>query len=278
MELTRNIVEQLRVEGKTLPYDKIQLIISTFVLRLFKRGMYRPYKIPEQLTVHRARSMGNKKRFASVVDLGPTLPEGTTRYRRCHQPNRPMCYYSLYPDTALAEIKAKVGKRYTISTFAMPKGSSVIPIGELDFFRRTGRTYIGNDTPGSLKFYQEAMAKEDWPQCALFDAFIADEFIKRATSHGAYNVTSAFSTALLKSRPRGSAPVDAIIYPSVAFREGMNFAALPEMHKAKMSLVKDQTKIIKITDVLGYGIFDWKPIDTLKSVDTDGRLNWESAR
>lgn len=279
MESIRHLVRELRGKGKSqIPYDNIRLAISMVVSNLLRRGMYRSYLLPEQLTIHRVRPLKNKKPYSSVMDLGPTPPGETTRYGRCHQPNRPMCYYSLYEDTALAEVKAKLGKRYVISTFMLPKGSSVIPIGELDYFRRTGRTYIGHETPGTSNFYQNTLETDNWLECALFDAFIADEFIKRATTQVAYKVTSAFSSVLLHSRPRESAPIDALIYPSVAFREGMNFAALPEVHKVKMSLVENQTSIIKITDVLNYGIFDWKTVDALKSVDIGGRLNWESVQ
>jgi hypothetical protein len=57
----------------------------------------------------------------------------------------------------------------------------------------------------------------------------------------------------------------------------MNFAILPEPYKSKMKLVEAETKIIKITDVLGYGIFDYRPLASLKSVSSDGRLKWEAS-
>lgn len=56
----------------------------------------------------------------------------------------------------------------------------------------------------------------------------------------------------------------------------MNFAVLPEVYKSKMKLVKGKTKIIEITDVLGYGIFCHRLLATLKSISPEGSLNWES--
>jgi hypothetical protein len=104
---------------------------------------------------------------------------------------------------------------------------------------------------------------------------LADEFIKQATTQTDYKITSALSDVLLNGDLNPCTPIDALIYPSVAFREGMNFAVLPESYKSKMKLVEEETKIIRITDVLGYGIFDYRSLASLKSVSTEGRLEWE---
>ena len=68
--------------------------------------------------------------------------------------------------------------------------------------------------------------------------------------------------------------IDGIVYPSVAFREGTNFA-VREVFKSKMEPVPAKTKIVEITDVFGYGIFVWKVLASLKSVNPDGSLGWE---
>ena len=44
-----------------------------------------------------------------------------------------------------------------------------------------------------------------------------------------------------------------------------------------MQLVIAETKNIEITEVLGYGIFDYQVLATLKSVSSEGRLDWESS-
>lgn len=268
-----NIIEQLRGGAKSrLPYDQIRAFMSEWA----KRGVYQTYSIPAELSVHRARRLENKKWFELADDLGPPTPEKTITYGRCHQPNHPVCYCSLYEDTALAEVNAELGEHYVISTFTMPKRIVLIPVGELDYFRRTGRTYIGHETPQSAKPYEEALGEEDWAVAALIDAFLADEFIKPATTQTDYKITSALSDVLLNGDLNPRTPIDAIVYPSVAFREGMNFAILPEPYKSKMKLVEAETKIIEITDVLGYGIFVYRPLALLKSVSSEGRLKWEA--
>jgi len=268
------LIEQLRGGAKSrLPYDQIRAFMSAWA----KRGVYQTYSIPAELSVHRARRLEDKKWFELADDLGPPTPEKANTYGRCHQPKHPLCYCSLYEDTALAEVNAELGEHYVISTFTMPKGIVLIPVGELDYVRRTGRTYIGHETPQSAKPYEEALGEEDWVVAALIDAFLADEFIKPATTPTDYKVTSAFSDVLLNGDLNPRTPIDAIVYPSVAFREGMNFAVLPESYKSKMKLVEAETKIIEITAVLGYGIFSYVQRAALKSVSPEGHLNWESS-
>ncbi|HBH79782.1 MAG TPA: hypothetical protein DDY39_08145 [Nitrospira sp.] len=272
-----HLVQQLRGGAKgRLPYDNIRLCISVIVSALTKRRIYGTYSFHDDLLVHRARQISNKKWFMSANELGPPLPEQTKIYGRCHQPSRPLYYCSLYEDTALSEVNAELHEQYVISTFTLSKGSILVPIGELDYFRRTGQTYMGSQTPYSADPYKEALAKEDGVECALFDAFMADEFIRPATTQVDYKVTSAFADVLLYSDWSLQSPIDAIVYPSVAFREGLNFAIRPQAYRAKLKLVEAKTKIIEISDVLGYGIFEYQTLATLKSVNPDGYLNWET--
>ena len=270
-----NIIDQLRGGAKSrLPYDQIRAVMSALAKR---GGVYQTYSIPVELPICRARRLEDKKWFTSKDDLGPPPPKKTVAHGRCHQPKHPLCYCSLYEDAALAEVNAELGEHYVISTFTMPKGIVLIPVGELDYFRRTGRTYIGHSNPQSAKPYEEALDKEDWSVRALIDAFLADEFIKPATTQTDYKITSAFSDVLLNGDLNPHTPIEAIVYPSVAFREGINFAVLSEVHKSKMQLVIAETKNIEITEVLGYGIFDYQVLATLKSVSSEGRLDWESS-
>lgn len=241
-----------------------------------KFGIYQVYSnLPENLEVCRARFLKNNEPPKSVDDLGPPKSEDTPRYGRCSQPNSPVCYCSLYEDTALAEINAELGKQYVISTFSLPQNMVLIPIGEFDYYRRTGETYIGSAIPESKKPYKEALEGNDWSVVALVDAFLSDEFIMRATTNADYKITSAFSDVLLNGDMKPSNPIDGIIYPSVAFRHGLNFAIQPEAYRSKMILVEAETHIVEITEVLGYGIFEWQKVATIKSVNPEGLIVWE---
>ena len=179
-------------------------------------------------------------------------------------------------DTALAEIRAEAGQQYAIATFMMPGRSLVLPVGELDYFRRTGRTYLGEAVEQSANIYRELLAREDWAVIALFDAFLADEFIRPAETQTDYKVTSAMAEVLFHGGLKFSEPIDAIMYPSVVFREGTNFAIRSDSFWSKIKLVESETKIIEVTDVFGYGIYNCRDLMRLKSVSSDGSLDWDA--
>lgn len=268
------IIEQLRGGAKSrLPYDSIRLMVSILMSATAKHGVYTPYSIPE-LPIHRVRRLENKGEwFRSIADLGSTPSDKTPAYGRCHQPRRPVGYWSLYEDVALAEVRAELNEQYVISTFKMPKGSLFVPIGDFDYYRRVGRTYLGEALEQSGKRYEQILAREDQAIFSLFDAFLADEFIKPAMTQTDYKITSAIADVLFNC-DLGLGRIDGIVYPSVAFREGINFA-VSESFKSKMEPVPPKTKIVEITDVFGYGIFASKVLANLKFINPDGSLGWE---
>ena len=272
------IIEQLRGGAKIrLPFDRIRLMMGLLMKASARNGVYESTAIPAPLLIHRARRLEKKgKWFKSINDLGPTPSNKTSAYGRCHYPSRPpVGYWSLYEHTALSEVRAELKEHYVISTFKMPKGSLLIPIGDLDSYRRVGQTRLGHAFKKSSNRYKDILTRRDWAIIAMFDAFLADEFIKPAMTETDYKITSAIADVLLYTDLKNVGRVDGIVYPSVAFREGINFAVRNEVFKSKMVPVIAKTKIVEITDVFGYGIFAWRVLATLKSVNPDGRLGWE---
>ncbi len=269
------IIEQLRGGAKSrLPYDQIRLMMLVLMSASARHGVYTPYSIQTELPLHRARWLENKGEwFKSIEDLGPIPSDKTLAYGRCHQPRRPVGYWSLYEDTALSEVRAELKEHYVISTFIMPKDSRVVPIGDFDHFQRIGRTRLGDAFEQSGNCYKKILAREDWAIFALFDAFLADEFIKPAMTQSDYKITSAIADILFNC-DLGLGKIDAIVYPSVAFREGTNFAVRGEFFKSKMKPFPAQTKVVEVTNVFGYGILDSHVLVTLQAVNPDGSLDW----
>lgn len=271
------IIEQLRGGAKDrLSFDRMRIILGTLVSRSHQLNVYQSYSIPEDHSIVRARHLEKEGEwFQSIADLGPLQPEKTLKYGRCHRPGRSVAYCSLHEGVALTEIRAELGQHYVISTFSMPTGSIVLPVGELDYFRRTGETYLGEALEHSKENYKKILARDDWALIALFDAFLADEFIMPAETQVDYKVTSAMADVLFHGGLPFPEPIDAIIYPSVAFRAGTNFAVKSSSFRfAKVRLVKSETKIIEVTKAFGYGIYDYKVLTRLKAVRGDGRLEW----
>ena len=119
------------------------------------------------------------------------------------------------------------------------------------------------------------LEKENGVIGVLIDAFFAGEFSKPATTWTDYKITSALSGVLLNGDLSPRNLINAMIYPSVRFREGRNFAILPEFHKTKMQLDVQNTKVFRVTDVIGYGIFGFKAEAQLMPFDAEGKLKWQ---
>ncbi len=271
-----NVIEQLRGGvAARWDYTMIRPYLLALVNRCATEEIYQAYSIPTGLTIQRARKLENKIWPTVVNELGHPPPEKTLTYGRCHQPGNPLLYCSLYGETALAEVRAEMGEQYVISTFSVPEGFRIIHIGDIDYYRRTFQPSIGSAEPESSKRYEALLDREnDWVIPALIDAFLADEFIKPATTQTDYKITSAFADILFNLLHQ-SEKIDAVMYPSVAFREGSNFAVRSDAYKSKLRLVEAETEIIEITENIGYGIYGLNHLAKLNPVASGSTLNWQ---
>jgi RES domain len=271
-----NVIEQLRGRVKQRwTFD----LVKQYVWALYKKyGLNQTYKLPTTLPVVRARKLDFCERefwpkFKS--DLGARKSEDIKDYGRCHSPGISVGYCALYEDIALTEARAELDDCYVITFFEPVKNFLVAPVGELDFFRRTGETYLGSAIPSSSVCYAQALDKENGDLRAMVDAFFADEFMRPANNDSDYRLTAAYAHVLMSdTTPIAGAKIDAIFYPSVAFHAGYNFAFRQSFMQEKMMPITQKTKIVKISDVLGYGIFQSETLATLKKCDAEGLLEW----
>jgi hypothetical protein len=269
-----SVIEQLRGGAKQRWTTEI---IRTYAQALtrFGEGVYRSYQIPKGMTVCRVRALNpDEPWFSSAAELGSPDEFWTKESGRCHAPGAPVCYCSLYEDTALAEVDAQTGRRYAVATFELLDDLIVLPVGEFDFYRRTGQTYLGSAIPGITQHFKDIReSRRDARLLEIVDAFLAEEFLMRASTESDYRLTATFSEILFGLL--FNTPVDAIFYPSVAFRAGYNFAISREAEKRKLRLVERETRLVKVNQALGYGIFDTKDVALLRAVSGEGQLDWE---
>lgn len=127
---------------------------------LIKRAApaYRVHSSPRVLTVHRSRPLQQAEDWHvfTLRDLGPPPPEKVTEYARCNCPGQSLLYCSLEENIALAEMQAARGQTHLITTYLLDKKISLLPIGEQDFFRRTGGlTYLGDGDSSIARQYEE---------------------------------------------------------------------------------------------------------------------------
>ena len=277
-----SFVEQLRGgANRRFPFNQLESIVQALIHN-YGTEVYKTYAIPEtsKLTLHRVRRLEENEPVMFADKLGSRTADNTNNYGRCHVPKKPLCYCSLYEDIALAEVNAETGQRYAIATYEITQDLIVLPIGELDYFRRTGITYLGSDIPppdNPKDHYDKIINDRDKEKAKLrqfVDAFFADEFISPASNTTHYKLTAALAKVLFEHRYEKGNP-DAIFYPSVAFRAGYNFAIRPDAEKSKMKLLKEHTRIVRVKENLGYGIYEIEDEYILKSIGNDGQLEWE---
>ncbi len=278
-----NIIEQLRGGVKARwKYQQVRNFVNALIKPQINR-VYQTYSIsalstqvasePVAFSVFRARRLDQRdKWFENVDDLGSR--KTVDKSGRCHQPGAPVFYGSLFSETALSEIEVELGEQIVISEFQLQQGQEIIvmPVGELDYFWRTKRTYLGEEIEGSSKPFEDVLDTINSNVVPLLiDAFLAAEFIAPARCQADYKITSAFSDIIFNEFGINH-EIDAIVYPSVAFRGGVNFAVRPESERKKMKLIDAQ--VVEITEALGYGIFGFKKMGKLKSI-ANGQLEWQ---
>ena len=265
------VIERLRGGAAArLGYDDVRALLVELIRHA--TPAYFIHTAPRVLRVHRSRPLEQGEDWNKFTkrDLGPPPPEKVKCYARCNRPGQSRLYCSLEENIALAEMQAARDEVHLLTTYLLDRKINLLPIGELDFFRRTGGlTYLGDN---AWKFTRQYQNMKDTPDIAFIDAFFADEFMRPASTDAVYFLTSALADILLLESEAGPAP-DALFYPSVVFRGGVNFAITPEACETRVNLIPEETKIVRISEVLGYGLYRYETIARLESCDDKG-LVW----
>jgi hypothetical protein len=263
------IVEGLRGGGKyRYPWGLIRDHVEKLALRCQAYSIYQ-FQVDK---VWRARKQNAENCFASIDELGP--PEKVDQYGRCHTPASPVFYCAGRSDVALAELDAELEQHYALSCFEIEDPLVAIAIGEFDYFWRTGECYFRRLMSRDIEDYKKLNEREDAHVLRAIDAFFADEFLKPACAARDYRLTSAIADVLFNWKCQHE--IDALVYPSVAFREGLNFAITPRAFKEKLKLLKNETHVRKINDVCGFGIYGSYERFRLTSVSAAGSLSWQN--
>jgi hypothetical protein len=271
-----SLLEQLKGEVKNSgSYMKVRSMVATIVE---KYGVHQSYELGSSLTWHRARIVDETLEglwYQDKYDLGARSEDSVSDYGRCHSPKASVAYLALSEDIALSEVAAKSGSYVAIATYTPIENFIVVPIGELDHYRRTGSTYLGMANRHSSQPYVDA-EKEDsdrWLMLSLADAFLADVFSTSLSDKSQYLVTAALADYLFNSA-NWQRSIDGIIYPSVAYRSGLNLAIPSRILDKQFSLSLLETKIIYLKSHFDYGIYEKQTVAKLKSVSIDGKLEW----
>jgi len=217
--------------------------------------------------------------FTNLSDLGPPPSECVSTYGRCHVPRSPLFYASFDESTVLAELAPERDSLvYLIN--CVPNDGALFKtrlIGEIDYIRRFRRSSVLSHhhvtTKEILEWIDSANDEQDYVRL-LTDAFFAEMFSRNAVTQNDYRASSALCSLMLELKGTDE-PSDgeALYYPSVAHRGGMNIALTPKCFHEKARVVS--CKVIKVDACFGFGLYKTHVVAN-GEMDSDGGIQWRT--
>lgn len=233
-------------------------------------------------TVYRGRETNNAQFFSNVRDLSYRQAEHIKDYGRCHNPitsTKSIFYCANNVLTVLSEISPDIGE-YVHVVEAKQKAAETVwltMIGGLDYYRRYGHPNpLFDDEKKEVKNAYQDFEKNFKPDSdadlkqIVVDAFLSEVFISPAHRQRDYKITSAMADMIFSNKDHAH---DALAYPSVAHRGGMNFAILADRFADKMTITK--CEVLEITGYLGFGMYLCRSCGKSNAIANDGEIDWE---
>jgi len=225
-------------------FGTLSPFVTSVVIHFEVFEMIRTRATPQGTDVENIRQMGYPP--ASKVGL-----------QRCNFPEQQILYASSTLDTSLLEIQFTNERPCAIVTqFRLKKGKnlSLLPIGELDYYRRHRKTrFNATDLDFQINNLVKPLGQYDRMVFDFVDAYLAD-FMSRVphaeTERNLYEVTARIANAFLQQND-----IDGLIYPSVKRQGGFNYAIKPEVFDSKFEPIE----FVLTTRVqeYGYGLFEY---------------------
>lgn len=212
----------------------------------------------------RARILEDDKKFDSIHKLSYPKQENCKTFGRCNRPNQPVLYAGVGTELLFSEINAHIGDYVGIVHMQPSETLYCVRLGALNLWKRTQGICLLDE-----EIKKQIAAIHNDPKnivAFLFDAFISDYFT-RIGSQSIYKITSAYSAAILNSHPK----IAGIIYDSVNHTAGACLSFKPNHFNT--TLKPKDVQIVKVTNYLGYGIYDFEEIAYANQFDVD-KILW----
>ncbi len=212
----------------------------------------------------RARLLPSEQRFETIDSLWHPDPAACNAVGRCNKAHAPMLYAGVGTQLLLSEIGAQVGDIVGLLHLQPTEEIRIVEIGAMDRWRRTdGDCQLDHHIKQYLKGVH---SNPDNIVAFLMDAFASDYFSRPGTPT-VYKVTSAYASVMARAHPT----IGGLMYDSVDHRGGTCLAVKPEV--AMKSLAPHVVQIVRVTAILGYGIYDFHEV--ARAMDFNGReIKW----
>ncbi|NRA17473.1 MAG: RES family NAD+ phosphorylase [Oceanospirillaceae bacterium] len=200
--------------------------------------------------------------------------EKSKSYGRCHSPGTTVLYGASDIQTVVSELAPEIGEVVYVgkAKILAPYKATFTAVGELDHIRRYDRSlFKDNKTRETIYSSFGELNREDATRALLVDAFFAEAFSKPASKDNEYKITSALIEYLLDPT-KLKKYVDAVAYPSVAHRGGINYAIRPEAFDEHCEWANFYA--YEITGNYGYGLYTINLVGVGELYDGEQRIEW----
>lgn len=215
------------------------------------------YHVNQGMALFRGRIANGQRLLETTSEFSYLPATASSKYGRCHCPDTTVFYGAKNLDTVLSELTPEIGDIVHVGVCQLKEEGAVktTVIGEIDHLRRFDRLFIGDDQlKDQLKAVVENDGQEKMVRSYLIDAFFAETFSKQASKDRDYKMTSALAEIFFEAKhPDQQRVYEAIFYPSVAHRGGVNAAISPEVFDGQFKW--SEFMAFEITDYLGFGIY-----------------------
>ena len=201
----------------------------------------------------RGRLCKDEERFELKTQMLCRPAENNVAQGRVNRSGERFLYASRGNGTCLSELSGETGNRYQLAKFVLRPGATIkaLVIGEIEYRHQSNGLSLLADWGAK----QEVTCLSDTggfsleQKCSaiIVDAFIAEQFALKAHKAYDYKLTNWLVTVLLE---KGDA--DAVIYPSVQHRGGLNIAIPADV--VDSSLVMLDGEYGQIDRYVGYGM------------------------
>lgn len=220
--------------------------------------------------VWRARKLTQENPLLNIKELSYP-PAQIATVGRLNNENESIFYGALRKETALAEIKLEAGDLVQLAGFKFAKNANkninLAMIGQFWYVFKTGRFELGEDPEGALNGYLNSLTAEEGYKILYIDRFLAELLSAKNASKKNYLHTRILAKIIFE---RTNA--EAIFYPSVKDKQGLNIAIKPLI--LDLYFRNSSCSVLKVNKKLKYGMYDYESIYTAEGLDENNDFTW----
>lgn len=251
-------------------------LAETVVERLSQFSFSFPVEFRHEHSFYRGRKVQHPQQlYPTIGELSYPPNSENVKLGRANFDGQQILYSCFSITEVYSELACKQDDAINLLRFRPKRDVKVFftPIGQLNSVRRFHRVDVGSEVYLNLMLEQLQRLKAPVARaCCLVDAFFADEFSKPDPNHNDTDISQYHLTSLIANKLYEDDRVDGIVYPSVQYSGGYNFAIKAKSFDSKFEPEQYEGNIVR--HVLGYGIREIATYAFGNSVKEDGALTW----